>query len=94
MKIEMRFDQVLMKPEATVQSKTIIVPDKVHEKDRPCKGTVVEVGPGAYRDGKFHEMTLKKGSVCLFHLFPSLECEIEGVKHYIVRENQAVAVIG
>lgn len=66
MKLKPLFDFVLIKPlEAEAKTASgILLPDSA--KEAPQMGEVMEVGPGAYDDGKLIPMEVKKGQKVLY----------------------------
>ena len=83
-------DRVLIEP-APAETKTvggIIIPDTAKEK--PLQGTIVAVGQGT----KDEEMILKEGDKVLYGKYAGTEIEHEGKKYLIMRQSDAVAILG
>lgn len=81
-------DRVLVEPEK-IEEKTqsgIIIPDTAKEK--PIKGTVIQVGPGR----KDEPMTLKEGDKVLYAKYAGVEISVSGKEYLIMRESDIFAV--
>jgi chaperonin GroES len=62
--------------------------------EKPQKGEVLAVGPGARDDeGKRIEMDLKKGDKVLFAKYGGTEIKVDGDKLLILRESDVLAII-
>ena len=71
----------------------IIIPDTAKEK--PQKGTVVAVGPGAKsEDGKTIPMDVKVGDRVLFGKWSGTEVKIDGKEYSIMKESDIMGVVG
>jgi len=82
-----RIDEEVQKTEGG-----IIIPDTAKEK--PSKGKVVAVGPGAIQeDGKRTPMDVKKGDKILFGKYAGTEIKIDGQEMLIMRESDILAVL-
>jgi chaperonin GroES len=95
MKIKPLADRILVRrvEEAEVKKGGIIIPDSAKEK--PQEGEVVAVGPGAVdEDGKRIALELKKGDRILMGKYSGTEVKIDGEEYIIMREDDALAVIG
>lgn len=82
-------DNVLIKPiesDSTTAS-GIVIPDTV-SKEKPIKGEVLAVGPGA--DGK--EMPVKVGDVVYFSQYGPREIKFDGEELYIIAVDSLLAV--
>lgn len=90
MNIKPLADRVLILPTAAeeVTMGGIIIPDTAKEK--PLRGTVKAVGHGT----KDEEMVLKEGDVVLYGKYAGTELEIEGEKYLIMRQSDALAIVG
>lgn len=91
-------DNVLIRPEGVKVSKGgILIPDSAEKKDRPCKGVVLDCGPGVDdAHGKFQKMPYKPGMRTLFHQYPSLmmdDPENPGEVLYVIAQRQIVGVL-
>ena len=70
----------------------IIIPDTAKEK--PMRGDVIAVGPGAKDENAQHkEMSVKQGDRVMFNKFAGTEIQIEGEEHLIMREDEIIALI-
>ena len=70
----------------------IVLPDTAKEK--PQKGTVVEVGAGKLLDnGERAAMEVKVGEGVIFSKYSGSEVKVEGKDYLIVRESDILAVI-
>ena len=90
MQIKPLADRVLVKP-APAETKTaggIIIPDTAKEK--PLQGEVLAVGNGT----KDEEMILKPGDTVLYGKYAGNEVELDGVKYMIMRQSDALAILG
>ena len=95
MKIKPLADRILVRrvEEAEVKKGGIIIPDSAKEK--PQEGEVVAVGPGAVgEDGQRVALELKKGDRILMGKYSGTEVKIDGEEYIIMREDDALAVIG
>jgi chaperonin GroES len=94
LKIKPLADRLLVKPleEEEVTPSGIVLPETAKEK--PQKGEVLAVGPGARDDeGKRIEMDLKKGDMVLFAKYGGTEIKVDGDKLLILRESDVLAII-
>ena len=94
LKIKPLADRLLVKPleEEEVTPSGIVLPETAKEK--PQKGEVLAVGPGARDDeGKRIEMDLKKGDKALFAKYGGTEIKVDGDKLLILRESDVLAII-
>lgn len=89
-------DRVIVKRMEEQEQKTdggIIIPDTAKEK--PIRGEVVAVGPGAIQeDGKRSSMDVKQGDKVLFSKYGGTEVKIDGDELLIMRESDILAIIG
>jgi chaperonin GroES len=70
----------------------IIIPDTAKEK--PVKGKVIAVGPGAIQeDGKRTPMEIKVGETVLYGKYAGTEMKVDGQEVLIMRESDILAVI-
>ena len=83
-------DRVIIRPAQAeeVTAAGIIIPDSAKEK--PLKGTVIAVGPGT----KDEKMELKDGDTVLYGKYAGTELELEGDKVLIMRQSEALAILG
>jgi len=71
----------------------IIIPDTAKEK--PMKGKVVAVGPGARsEDGELIPMSVKKGDVVLIGKWSGTEVKMDGKEYVIVKESDIMGIVG
>lgn len=71
----------------------IIIPDTAG-KERPVRGTVVQVGPGKMqKDGSVRPVAVKAGDQVLFKKYGPDEVELDGTKYLIADEDDILAVI-
>jgi chaperonin GroES len=70
----------------------IIIPDTAKEK--PIKGKVIAVGPGAIQeDGKRTPMEVKAGDVVLYGKYGGTEIKIDGKEMLIMNERDVLAIL-
>ena len=70
----------------------IVLPDTAKEK--PQKGEVIAVGPGATReDGTRTPLDVKVGDQVLFAKYAGTEIKLEGEEYLILRESDILAVV-
>ncbi len=82
-------DRVLVEP-AAAEEKTaggIIIPETAKEK--PMKGTVIDVGSGT----KDEPITVKTGDKVLYGKYAGTEISVDGNDYLIMRESDIYAVI-
>ncbi len=94
LKIKPLADRLLVKPleEEEVTPSGIVLPETAKEK--PQKGEVISVGPGARDDdGKRIEMDVKKGDKVLFAKYGGTEIKVDGDKLLILRESDVLAIL-
>ena len=87
-------DRLVVKPleEEEVTASGIVLPETAKEK--PMKGEVLSVGPGARdEDGKRIEMDVKVGDKILFAKYGGTEIKVDGEKLLILRETDVLAII-
>jgi len=96
MKLRPLGDRVLVKRSEEADQKSaggIIIPDTAKEK--PQRGEVIAVGPGATKeDGKRTPMEVKKGDQILFGKYSGTEVKIDGVELLIMREDDILGILG
>ena len=82
-------DRVIIEPSAAEEKTAggIIIPDTAKEK--PSKGTVVDVGPGT----KENPITVKNGDSVLYGKYAGTEISYEDNDYLIMRESDIVAII-
>ena len=87
-------DRVVVEPieEEEMTSGGIVLPETAKEK--PQKGKVIAVGPGARDDnGKRIEMDVAKGNIVLFAKYSGTEIKMEGKKVLILRESDILGIL-
>ena len=88
-------DRVIIAPleDNEVTASGIILPETAKEK--PQKGTILAVGPGAKDDaGKFIPMSVKVGDVVLYGKYAGTEVKMpSGKSVLVIRENDIFAII-
>jgi chaperonin GroES len=87
-------DRLVVKPleDEEVTPSGIVLPETAKEK--PQKGEVLAVGPGARDDeGKRIEMDVSVGDEILFAKYGGTEIKLNGDKLLILRESDVLAVI-
>lgn len=88
------YDRVVIKvlEEEEKTAGGIVLPDTAKEK--PQKGEVLAVGPGAVReDGTRVPPEVKKGDEVLFAKYAGTEVKIDGEELLILRESDILAVV-
>jgi chaperonin GroES len=93
-KVKPLADRVVVKPleEAEQKRGSIIIPDTAKEK--PQKGEVIAIGPGAVADdGSRKPMEVKKGDKVLYGKYSGTEVSIDGAEYLILRESDILAII-
>lgn len=94
LKIKPLADRLLVKPleEEEVTPSGIVLPETAKEK--PQKGEVLAVGPGARDDeGKHIKMDVAKKDTVLYAKYAGTEIKVEGDKLLILRESDILAII-
>jgi chaperonin GroES len=94
LKIKPMADRMLVKPleEEEVTPGGIVLPETAKEK--PQKGEVLAVGPGARDDeGKRIEMDVSVGDKVLFAKYGGTEIKMDGDKLLILRESDILAIL-
>ncbi len=86
-------DRVVVQPEVAEEktSSGLFIPDTAKEK--PQRGKVLFVGPGAVQDGKKVDMTVKSGDFVLYGKYSGTEITLDGEEVLIMRENDILGVI-
>lgn len=95
MKLKPLHDRVMVQREDDDERSAggIIIPDTAKEK--PMKGKVVAVGPGARsEDGKLIPMSVKKGDVVLIGKWSGTEVKMDGNEYVIVKESDVMGIVG
>ncbi len=94
MKFRPLHDRVVVKrlEEDSKSAGGIIIPDTVKEK--PMRGEVVAVGPGARdENGKINAPDVKAGEIVLFGKWSGTEVKIDGDDLLIMKESDILGVI-
>jgi chaperonin GroES len=81
--------EVLDEEETTISG--IVLPDTAQEK--PQRGTVLEVGPGRYEDGKLVPLDVTKGDEVIFSKYGGTEVKVGGEEYLILRESDILAKV-
>jgi len=87
-------DRLVIKPleQEEMTASGIVLPETAKEK--PQKGEVLAVGPGARdEEGKRILMDVKAGDTVLFAKYAGTEIKIEGEKVLILRETDVLAIV-
>ncbi|MFV1859369.1 MAG: co-chaperone GroES [Anaerolineales bacterium] len=87
-------DRLVVKPleDEEVTPSGIVLPETAKEK--PQKGEVLSVGPGARDDdGKRIEMDVSVGDKVLFAKYGGTEIKMDGDKLLILRESDVLAIL-
>ena len=87
-------DRLVVKPleDEEVTPSGIVLPETAKEK--PQKGEVLSVGPGARDDdGKRIEMDVSVGDKALFAKYGGTEIKMDGDKLLILRESDVLAIL-
>ena len=87
-------DRLVIKPleQEEVTASGIVLPETAKEK--PQKGEVLSVGPGARdEDGKRIAMDVKAGDKVLFAKYAGTEIKMDGEKLLILRESDILGII-
>lgn len=69
----------------------IVLPSNAKEK--PYMAEVIEVGPGAIKDGNEIKMEVKKGDKVLYSKYAGTEIKLDGQKYLIVKQEDILAII-
>ena len=88
-------DRVVIKPieQEEVTAGGIVLPDTAKEK--PQKGEVLAVGPGARNDaGDRVELDVKVGDVVLYAKYGGTEIKLDSEKVLVMRESDILAIVG
>ncbi len=94
LKLKPLADRLVVKPleEEEVTPSGIVLPETAKEK--PQKGEVMAVGPGARDDdGKRLPMDVSVGDKVLFAKYAGTEIKVDGDKLLILRESDVLALI-
>lgn len=86
-------DRVLIKrlEEEEKTAGGIIIPDTAKEK--PIKGIVLAVGPGALVDGKLQQLDVKVNDRVLFGKWSGTEVKLDGEEHVVMKESDILGVL-
>jgi chaperonin GroES len=77
--------------ENTTTKSGIVLPSNAKEK--PCWGTVMEVGPGETKDGHEIKVTVKKGDRVIYSKYAGTEVKIDDKKYLLVDQEDLLAVV-
>jgi chaperonin GroES len=81
--------QVLEEEETTISG--IVLPDTAKEK--PQRGTILEVGPGRYEDGKLVPLDVSKGDEVIYSKYGGTEVTVAGEDYLVLRESDILAKV-
>ena len=87
-------DRVVVEPieQEEITAGGIVLPETAKEK--PQKGKVLSVGPGARDDeGKHVPLDVKEGDTILFAKYAGTEIKLDGKKLLILRESDLLAIV-
>ena len=94
MKLRPLSDRVIVK-QSDAETKTasgIVLPDSAKEK--PTKGKIVSVGPGARDEsGKLVPLDVKAGDRILFGKWSGTEIKLDGVEYLIMKESDIMGIL-
>jgi chaperonin GroES len=87
-------DRVVVKPDEPIGKSAggILIPDQA--KERPARGRVLLVGPGAMKDGQRVPPQVKVGDLVLYGKYSGSDTELDGVEVIIMREIDILGIIG
>lgn len=88
-------DHIILKvvEKETTTASGIIIPDTI-DKERPEKGTVISVGPGALlENGTRRSMEIKVGDTVIFKKYAPDEVEVDNEKYLVIRESDVMAIV-
>lgn len=94
-KIKPLFDYVVVEAiEAETQTASgIVIPDTA-SKEKPQKGKVVAVGPGATdKDGKVIPMQVSVGDTVLYAKYAPTEVKIDGAEYLFMHQDSLMAIV-
>jgi len=92
MQIKPLQDRVVIEPLLEESTSTIIIPD--NSKQKPSRGKVVAVGPGARNsDGSVNPISLKEGDTVLYSEYAGKEIKIEDKELLVVNEGDVLATL-
>jgi chaperonin GroES len=81
--------EVLDEEETTISG--IVLPDTAKEK--PQRGSVLEVGPGRYEDGKLVPLDLEVGDEIVYSKYGGTEVKVGVDEYLILRESDILAKV-
>ncbi|MBU1660218.1 MAG: co-chaperone GroES [Chloroflexi bacterium] len=87
-------DRVVVKPieQDDITAGGIMLPDTAKEK--PQKGEILAVGPGARNDaGERVEMDVKVGDTVMYAKYGGTEIKLDGEKVLVLRESDILAIV-
>ena len=94
MKFKPLRDRVLVKysPEDEKTAGGLFIPETAKEK--PQRGTIIEVGPGKITDdGKRQPMEVKVGDTVLFENYSGSKIKIDEEEYLIIREEDILGIV-
>lgn len=93
MKLKPLHDRVVIRrlEEDETTAGGIIIPDTAKEK--PMRGEVLAVGPGAREDGKLVPLDVRVGDIVLFGKWSGTEVKLDGEEVVIMKEADLMGII-
>ncbi len=92
MKIKPIFDRVVLLPKEEKETKSgILLPSSAAEKSHIA--TVVAVGQGGNIDGNDVKMQVKVGDEVIYTKYAGTECDFDGKKYIVIKQNDILAII-
>lgn len=95
MKLKPIGGNIVLKPvdAETTTASGIIIPDTAKQ-DRPERGEVIAVGPGAMlEDGKRRAMEVKTGQTVIFKKYSADEVKVDNQEYLIISQDDVIAII-
>ncbi|MES2395795.1 MAG: co-chaperone GroES [Bacteroidota bacterium] len=87
-------DRIIIKQaEGESEIANLLIPDS--ERVKPCKGTVVAVGPGwrTSTTGELVPMTAQVGDEVIYSIHSATTVEINGVDYVLVKEGDLLVIL-
>lgn len=94
MKVRPLYDRLLVErvEEETATKGGILIPDTAKEK--PQRGRVIAAGNGKLlEDGSLRALAVRQGDRVLFTRFAGTEFQLDGEQHFIIREDDVLAIL-
>lgn len=67
----------------------IVLPDSGRDKDKPCRGIVVAVGPGRPQE----PLTVKEGDIVYFAKYGGADIEVDGKEYLVLKESDILVSV-